>query len=157
MHQLEDYFNFHRVLVAGSVSQATIQDQASRWKSSFWEHDVVDAAILRAPVVLIFFLYLWSANVFILDRINLQYYAVLGIKSGMIVLRCYLLCLIVLLGPFTHSLFSAISLTLLYAVTVVASKELFEFSTETSVIIFYILMIIWAFSWFPGLENRYGL
>jgi hypothetical protein len=82
MYQLDDYFglNYHRVLA--SVSQATIQDQSAKWKSSFWEDDVVDAAILRAPVVLIFFLYLWAANIFILDKCNLQYHGVLGIKSG---------------------------------------------------------------------------
>lgn len=91
MYQLGEYFglSYHRGLVSSALSHSTIQDQSTRWKASFWEDDVVDATMLRAPVVIIFFLCLWAANIFLLDRSNLHYYNVLGIKGGEYAFKYY--------------------------------------------------------------------
>lgn len=51
--------------------------------SLMWERSSVEPAILRLPVVVLFMLFLWGIDIWIFERIRLQYYNVLMIRTGL--------------------------------------------------------------------------
>jgi hypothetical protein len=53
-----------------------------KWKESLWDKNSVEPALLRVPIVIIVFMFLWALNILIFERIRLQYYNVLSIKTG---------------------------------------------------------------------------
>jgi len=130
-----------RYLVETSTTAAVANKQSHgpvRWKASFWEPNSVDPAMMRVPVVLIAFIFLWSANIFMLDRCCLSYHGVLGIKSG----------------PLYFSLMTAIFMSVLYGFHMALSRGLFETSTEVAIVSFYVLVCVTALPCFPGSEHR---
>lgn len=55
-----------------------------KWKEALWDSNSVEPAMLRVPIVIIVFVALWGLNIFIFEKIRLQYQNVLSIKSGIL-------------------------------------------------------------------------
>ena len=58
--------------------------EVPKWKIALWETNAIEPAMLRAPFIIIIFIFLWGLNVAIFERNRLQYYMTLNIKNGMI-------------------------------------------------------------------------
>lgn len=52
------------------------------WKSALWEANSVDPAMLRAPFLIIIFLFLWGINIVVFEKSRIQYFKALGISRG---------------------------------------------------------------------------
>ena len=52
------------------------------WKVALWDTVSVEAAMMRVPIVLLFALFLWGINLWVFEKIRLQYYNVLAIRTG---------------------------------------------------------------------------
>ena len=59
------------------------------WKAALWETNSVDPAMLRAPLLIISFLFLWGCNILLLEKGRVQYFKALNISKG-IVLDVYI-------------------------------------------------------------------
>ena len=57
-------------------------NKVAPWKIQLWESASVEAAMLRAPMIFLITLLFWGINLWIYERIRLQYYNVLAIRSG---------------------------------------------------------------------------
>ena len=53
-----------------------------KWKQSLWDNNSIEPAMLRVPIVLLAFVFLWGINVVILDKFKLPYQSAMSIKSG---------------------------------------------------------------------------
>ena len=60
----------------------TVKSSVPKWKESLWDNNSVEPAMLRVPIVILTFVFLWGINIFIFDRFKLQYHTVMSIKSG---------------------------------------------------------------------------
>lgn len=76
--------------------------------------------MIRVPLVILFYLFLWGLNLFFLDQSNLQYCNVLGIKSG-IAYDKFFVADSSIRSYFIHSLFSHILFDSLYSTLVISS------------------------------------
>ena len=106
--------------------QAAQDAQAARWKVAMWAKDTTEPAMLRSPIVLIFFLFLWAGNVWLLEKMGISYHGVLSIKAS----------------PLTFSLVMAIILAITYAVTITLFSNVLGLTVEAGVTIFYVLLIL---------------
>lgn len=64
--------------------------------------------MIRFPLIILFYLFLWGINLWILDRNHLQYCGVIGIKSGFFHFIClfiYLFHMFILFVCFIYLLF----------------------------------------------------
>lgn len=52
------------------------------WKAALWEANSVDPAMLRAPFLIIIFIFLWGFNVMIFEKSRVQYFKALGFSKG---------------------------------------------------------------------------
>ncbi len=52
------------------------------WKAALWDSNSVEPAMLRPPFVIVMFIFLWGFNVLFFEKIRLQYYGALNIKTG---------------------------------------------------------------------------
>eukprot|EP01035_Chromulina_nebulosa_P023905 gene23905-31024_t len=61
-----------------------ISDNSSsiKWKAALWDRQSIEPAMLRVPIVFISFLFLWTINLWILDRNRIQYQSVLPMKAA---------------------------------------------------------------------------
>jgi hypothetical protein len=100
--------------------------QAMRWKVAMWSKDTTEPAMLRSPIVLIFLLFLWAGNVWLLEKMGISYHGVLSIKAS----------------PLTFSLVMAVILAIAYAVTITLFSNVLGLTVEASVTIFYVLLIL---------------
>jgi hypothetical protein len=66
----------------GSRSLWISEDAIPKWKQSLWDNNSIEPAMLRVPIVLLAFVFLWGINVVILDKFKLPYQSVMSIKSG---------------------------------------------------------------------------
>ena len=97
-----------------------------RWKVAMWSKDTTEPAMLRSPIVLIFLLFLWAGNVWLLEKMGISYHGVLSIKAS----------------PLTFSLVMAVILAIAYAVTITLFSNVLGLTVEASVTIFYVLLIL---------------
>jgi hypothetical protein len=67
-----------RLLLASSPVAGTVP----AWKAALWDSSTVEPAMLRAPFVVIMFIFLWGFNILFFEKIRLQYYSALSIKTG---------------------------------------------------------------------------
>lgn len=74
--------DFHRQLIEVKNAVTAKEAPVERWKTALWEASSVEPAMLRGPFVILLFVFLWAANVFVFDRLHLQYHSVLNIRSG---------------------------------------------------------------------------
>ena len=56
--------------------------QVEHWKVSLWGRDSIEPAMLRAPLVVIFFLGLWTINVWTFEKCRIPYTSVLPYGSS---------------------------------------------------------------------------
>ena len=61
---------------------APVPEQQPRWVKSLWNADSVDPVMLRAPIVILVFIFLWGLNVYCFEYCRLPYTKVVGIKSA---------------------------------------------------------------------------
>lgn len=135
----------HRYLEAAAVSQqAVLKSAAFRWKSSAWDRNYIEPAMLRAPIIILLFAFLWAINIYVFDEMRLQYYNVLGIKNA----------------PIHFVVVTAIALSSLYALDITVSTRFFGLSIEFGVGLYYSLVFLvssFFVSFFPWRENYYYL
>lgn len=81
--------------------------------------------MLRVPIVLIFFLFLWAADIWIFERLRMQYYSALSIKSN----------------PLTFVFVASCILAAVYATTITLFSTL-GLAVETGVLIFYAILLL---------------
>jgi len=125
---------------SGQATKAT-STLSLKWKMALWEKNSIEPAMLRVPIVMIVFLFLWAANVWLFERARLQYYGVLSIKTV----------------PLTFSLVTASVLATTYAVNMTLFSNMLGMSVETGVCLFYILLLIVNFLpsiGLPGQETK---
>jgi hypothetical protein len=106
--------------------------------------------MIRFPLIILFYLFLWGINLFFLDQCHLQYHGVLGIKNG----HQNSLSQLIFLGQTSFAIFTAIFFSILYTVHLLLVHGIFEIATETTLIGFYALVFFLSLSYFPGGENR---
>ena len=98
------------------------------WKMTLWERDTVAPAMLRGPLVVIFFLGLWTLNVWVFEKCRIPYTSVLPHGSS----------------PVQFLVALTLSLTVLYTVLVHACLAV-EFPEEVIAALFYSIMGIAVF------------
>lgn len=71
---------FHRELRGQQPS--TAPPAVPSWKAALWETNSVDPAMLRAPFLIIVFMFLWGINIMIFEKSRVQYFKALNISKG---------------------------------------------------------------------------
>jgi len=138
---------FRRILTAEDATSAqqhaasaTLQEaQNLKWKLAMWTRDTTEPAMLRVPIALLFFGFLWVGNVWVLERMGITYHGVLSIKSN----------------PLMFSLVAASLLTVAFAVSMTFFTNMMGFTVELSISLFYsLLLFIFCLSSLPGHETK---
>jgi len=124
------------------LEAAAIKDaQNLKWKLAMWTRDTTEPAMLRVPLAIIFFVFLWAGNVWLLDRMGIGYHGVLSIKSN----------------PLTFSLVVASLLTSTYALVMTLFTNMMGLTVESGVAIFYLAVVLSQVllpSTMPGQETK---
>ena len=124
------------------VADAThIISPSEQWKLAVWNPSVLDAAMMRVPGCLIFFLFLWAIDVWVMDMIQLSYHHVLGLKPSTNSPLCFVLA-------------TALFYAALYAFHMTWTCGFFEMDVEYAVFIFYSFVLMSFAPFFPGHESR---
>ena len=127
---------------AAAAAQSSLQDaQNLKWKLAMWTKDTTEPAILRVPIAIIFFIFLWAGNVWVLDKMGIAYHGVLSIKSN----------------PLAFSLVVACLLTVTYALTMTLFSNMMGLPVESGIGIFYFLLVasqVLLPSAMPGQETK---
>jgi len=111
----------------------------ARWKVALWEPNSIEPAMLRVPIVIIFFIFLWGLNVWILEKLNIPYANALCIKKG----------------PIMFIFVTGTILIFSYSLIMTTLSNMLGISVENSITIFYIILfIILLLPGIPGNENR---
>lgn len=126
-------FTDKRSLIAKA---GTIVSSQGSWKSALWARDSIEPAILRVPIIIITFSFLWIMNMLLLDRNRLQYHSVLSIKSA----------------PTIFTLVWALILLFLYAFNMTLFPNVLSLGVETGISVFYFFFILILF--LPGLPGH---
>lgn len=69
--------NNSRILISSlsssssSLSSTTLSSSSPRWKVALWEKNSIEPAMLRVPIVVIVFLFLWGINLWFLEVTNI--------------------------------------------------------------------------------------
>jgi hypothetical protein len=53
-----------------------------RWKVALWGIDNVEPAMLRVPIILLIFVFLWGVNMWLFEKTRLPYHGALSIKTA---------------------------------------------------------------------------
>jgi hypothetical protein len=53
-----------------------------RWKVALWDSYNVEPAMLRVPLILLIFVFLWGLNLWLMERARLPYHGALSIKTA---------------------------------------------------------------------------
>ena len=99
-----------------------------RWRMALWDRKSTEPALLRVPLVLIFFIGLWGLNVWAFEQRKIQYHAVLGLKSSPLI---FVSCI-------------TMALTISYVVIMQFVVGMLEISIEQAVVLFYTLLFIFC-------------
>eukprot|EP01041_Mallomonas_annulata_P000255 gene255-470_t len=103
-----------------------------------WDSSSVEPAILRVPTVVLFMLLLWGINIWVFERIRLQYYNVLLIRTASLQFIFYTVGII----------------TTLYIVNMTLMSQIGA-SIELGIIVFYfIILLSFITPSIPGNEHR---
>lgn len=122
--------------VAAAVSSSSIISPPPRWKVALWEKNSIEPAMLRVPIVLIVFIFLWGLNIITLDRARMPYQSVLSIKNTP------LLFIFVLGG----------TLAITYAINMTLFSNMMGLSVELGVSLFYALLLVLVM--IPGVPGQ---
>jgi hypothetical protein len=112
-------------------------EDAPPWKVALWERSSVEAAMLRVPIVILTLLGLWGCNVFIMDRMRIQYNGVLSLGSLSV----------------RNILMTAAVGIILYFTMIILTVAL-ALSPEIGMLCYYLLVTILAF--IPSLAGHDG-
>ena len=126
---------------AAAAAASAQSAQSLKWKLAMWTRDTTEPAMLRVPIVIIFFVVLWAGNCWLLDRLGIAYHGVLSIKSN----------------PLTFSLVVASLLTAAYALTMTLFTNMMGLTVESGVAIFYLVLVLSQMllpSTLPGQETK---
>ncbi|KAJ1410900.1 EXS family-domain-containing protein [Ochromonadaceae sp. CCMP2298] len=96
-----------------------------RWKVLLWEKNSIEPAMLRVPIIIIVFVIMWSVALFILDKLRVDYTFVLTPKTT----------------PIAIVFATGILLAAQYAASMTLMWTLLGFPIETSISLFYLLML----------------
>lgn len=98
----------------------------------------IEPAMLRVPIVVIAFLFLWGLNIWFLERLRIQYHGVLSIKTV----------------PLTFIFIVATILACTYALCMTLVTSILGFTVETGVLSFYAILLLLLFMpILPGQDN----
>lgn len=124
-----------------SYSSDQIISATDHWKHALWDPSDTDAAMMRVPACLIFFLFLWSIDLFVMDSIQLSYYRVLGIKpqGG---------------SPLIFVITTALFYAVLYGFHMTYVTQYIGIDVEYGVMAFYAFVLLSFAPFFPGHESR---
>jgi hypothetical protein len=130
-----------RFLKDGGDDTSEIISSDKIWKHALWNPNDIDATMMRVPGCLIFFLFLWCIDVFVMDAIQLSYYHVLGIKQN---------------GgsPLMFVVMTASFYAVLYAFHMTSICQFMGIDVEYGVLTFYAFTILSFAPFFPGHESR---
>jgi hypothetical protein len=78
--EIENQYMGHRVL--RSLTEQSAASSEPAWKAALWEANSIEPAMLRAPLLIIIFLFMWGCNVLILERSRVQYFKALNLTKG---------------------------------------------------------------------------
>ena len=126
---------------AQAQMQAThTQQQSEKWKSALWTKDTTEPAMLRVPIVLILFLFLWAANIWIFEKLRIQYYSALSIKSN----------------PLAFTFVTSCILAAAYAAIITLFSNALGLAVESGVLIFYAIILLAQMlpATLPGQETK---
>jgi hypothetical protein len=111
------------------------------WKHALWDPIDIDTTMSRAPACLIFFLFLWCIDLFMMDVIQLSYYQVLRLKqSGG--------------SPLLFVVLTAIFYTALYGFNMSTICQFMGIDVKYGVLTFYAFVLLSFAPFFPGHESR---
>jgi hypothetical protein len=79
--EVEFWAESHRRLLSSGATGAVLNG-IPKWKTALWEANAIEPAMLRAPFIIILFLFLWGINTAIFEKARLQYYMTLNIKNS---------------------------------------------------------------------------
>lgn len=79
---IEDAIHLRRALLSGIISHENAASPLPSWKTALWEANSVEPAMLRAPFIIIIFVFLWGLNVLFFEKSRIQYYSALNITKG---------------------------------------------------------------------------
>lgn len=130
------------LLAANKIDTSSTSSAASllppRWKVALWEKNSIEPAMLRVPIVVIVFLFLWGLNIWFLERLRIQYHGVLSIKTV----------------PLTFIFIVATILACTYALCMTLVTSILGFTVETGVLSFYAILVLLLFMpILPGQDN----
>ena len=128
-------------LLKESESDQQIISASDHWKHALWDPADIDATVIRVPICLIFFLFLWSIDLFVMDTIHLTYHQVLGMRqsSG---------------SPLLFVLLTALFLSILFGFHMTTVCQFMGFNVEYGVLTFYGFVLLSLAPFFPGHESR---
>ena len=127
-----------RRFLLGASEQASLHN-APKWILSIWDHKhAIEPAMLRVPLVVFSFLFLWSVNVYFLERSLIPYHSTISVKS---------------INAFSVFIRSLVALGTYGLVITIANMS--HFQLEQSILSFYILLVLCVMMPFlPGLDYR---
>ena len=139
-HTKEYSLKLFRYLTDSAISKLnSVPVVNARWKVALWEPNSTEPAMLRVPIVIIFFIFLWGMNVWILDKLNIPYANALSIKKG----------------PIMFIFVTGTILIFSYSLLMTILSNMLGISVENSITIFYLIVFIISFlPGIPGNENR---
>lgn len=72
-----------RNFISRMVVSTSEQTQTPSWKAALWNRESIEPAMLRVPIIIIGYVFLWAGNLWLLERNSkMQYLNVLSLKSG---------------------------------------------------------------------------
>jgi len=95
-----------------------------RWKVLLWEKHSIEPAMLRVPIVIIVFIFLWGISLYILEKTRVDYAFVLSTRTG----------------PFAFIFSTAVFLCTLYAMHMTLFATSLGLTIETAIGLFYLLI-----------------
>jgi hypothetical protein len=171
--EIENEYMMHRML-RGPAQHAVPSEPA--WKSALWETNSIEPAMLRAPLLIIIFLFMWVCNVLILENSRVQYFKALNLTKGNIFPLILVSTVTVFIyfkqinvsksiffllstAPTYVTVMLASTLLCVYAITITISAKMTTYGITVSMAIFYAVLFVLAVV--PGVpwaeERRYWL
>lgn len=131
-----------RILKAGDDGgSGDIIPASDHWKHALWDPADVASTITRVPILLVFFLFLWCIDLFVMDTIQLSYFQVLALRQSAG-------------SPLSFNALTAIFYSILFGFHMTFVCQFMEVKLEYSVMAFYGLMLLSLTPFFPGHESR---
>lgn len=107
---------------SNSNANAASLEKLARMKQQLWDKSSVEPAMLRAPIVVIIFIFLWGLNLVVLEKSKLQYHNALSIKTA----------------PISFAFMWAFILLALFLVSITVLSNVLDYQIEYTMTIFYL-------------------